>query len=285
MVAALAYAEEPARSGPKSTQPKSAQPKPAASERVVRSFVSKFGTIYVVDEGELRSLRFDDPDAAEQTVIHLRDPDAVPLEYIRTSALGLSLVDQPKDALMIGLGGGAFVRVVRRWVPELHVDAVEIDPVVVEVARTWFGVDDGPRTKLVVDDGARYLKRTRKKWDLIFLDAYSGDAVPSHLATREFFDRVRARLRPGGVVVMNVAVEERVLERRLVRRFARSFPGCSEVTEPEWGNVLLFGTVERAGHEPARLVERADRFARARALPFRLVDAAASATACVAPRR
>ena len=78
-------------------------------------------------------------EASEQSVIHLSDPDVVPLEYIRTSMLGFSFVDKPQDTLMIGLGGGAFVRLVRRFLPEVHVDAVEIDPVVVDIAwgKNW----------------------------------------------------------------------------------------------------------------------------------------------------
>jgi len=248
--------------------------------RQVREFASKFGPVFVVDEGDVRVLRFGDPDASDQTVIHLADPDRVPLEYVRTAALGFSFPEKPRRALMIGLGGGAFVRVTRRWFPEVKLTAVEIDPVVVELAQQYFGVIADERSRLVVDDGGRYLKRNTGPWDLVFLDAYDGDEVPSHLATRAFFDLVRARLAPGGVAVMNLAVDDDKLQQKIRERFAGAFPGCTAVTEPEWGNVLLFGTATRKGHGLAPLTARARALSKARGLPFQLGDVAAEGASC-----
>lgn len=252
----------------------------ASRARKVREFASKFGPVFVVDEGDTRSLRFGDPDGSDQTVIHLSDPKRVPLEYVQTAALGFSFPKAPRAALMIGLGGGAFMRVTRRWFPEVTMTAVEIDPVVVELAQQYFGVVADKRSHLVVDDGGRYLKRKTGPWDLVFLDAYDGDDVPAHLATRNFFDLVRVRLTPGGVAVMNLAVDDEKLQREIRDRFADAFPGCTAVREPEWGNVLLFGTATRKGHGAQALTARARALSKARGLPFQLGEMASTGDAC-----
>ena len=44
-----------------------------------------------------------------------------------------------------------------------------------------------------------------QKFDLLVLDAFSGDAIPTHLLTREAFDIYRRHLAPGGVIAVHVS--------------------------------------------------------------------------------
>ncbi len=98
---------------------------------------------------------------------------------------------------------------------------VEIDPEVVDVARKWFAF---PRSiPVTVDDGRRYLERHDRRYDVIAVDAYYADAIPFHLTTREFLETVRARLKPGGVVVANVIGAVRGDGSKLLRSFVRTY--------------------------------------------------------------
>jgi spermidine synthase len=257
-----------------------AEPQAASPSREVRPFASKFGTVYVVDEGKLRFLRFDEPDGADQTVIDLSDPDAVPLEYVRTASVVFSLVPEPRRVLMIGLGGGAFSTLVTRRFEGARVDAVEIDPVVADLAERFFRVRPGPRMKIHVEDGARFIRRTKARYDVIFLDAYGGEDYPAHLATRRFFEQVRGRLRPGGAVVANVAIEEADAEGVLIRRFADVFGACARVKEPEWGNQILLGRATGSLPSAEVMAERARDVAKTRAFPFKLAPIASRAQSC-----
>src|SRR5439155_839546 len=54
-------------------------------------------------------------------------------------------------------------------------------------------------------DGRPFLERTRKRYDLIVVDAYRQPYVPFYLATREFFALARRHLRPGGILALNIA--------------------------------------------------------------------------------
>jgi hypothetical protein len=59
--------------------------------------------------------------------------------------------------------------------------------------------------RVVTADGRPFLALTKRRYDLIVVDAYHQPYVPFYLATQQFFRLVRSRLRPGGIVALNVA--------------------------------------------------------------------------------
>lgn len=133
--------------------------------------------------------------------------------------LALWLRPEPGRALVIGLGGAALPR--RLEAAGWTVEAVEIDPLVVELARRHFDVD----LPVVVEDGRRFLNRTSEAWDLVVLDVYRGEHLPGHLFTEEAFFAVRERLAPGGLLAVNLigtATGEDVLA--VVRAVRSAFP-------------------------------------------------------------
>jgi len=111
----------------------------------------------------------------------------------------------PERMLVIGNAGGTIARAYGRFYPQVQIDGVELDPVVTEAGRRFLGLADNPRLHVITADGRPYLRSTDQRYDLIVLDAYRQPYVPFYLATVEFFDLVRAHLRPGGAVALNVA--------------------------------------------------------------------------------
>jgi spermidine synthase len=79
---------------------------------------------------------------------------------------------------------------------------VEINPAIVPVAREWFDFDPGA-VRLVIDDARHFLRVSTNRYDTVQLDAFLGDASPSHLMTREAFAEIRRVLEPGGTLVIN----------------------------------------------------------------------------------
>ena len=111
----------------------------------------------------------------------------------------------PRTMLVIGNAGGTMGRAYGRFYPRVAIDGVELDPKLNWVARRYFGAADNPRLHLIAADGRPFLEKTRKRYDLIVVDAYRQPYVPFYLATEEFFRLVRAHLRPDGAVALNVA--------------------------------------------------------------------------------
>jgi spermidine synthase len=109
-----------------------------------------------------------------------------------------------RRVLVIGNAGGTTARALAAEYPGISIDAVEIDPVVSQLARQYMGLDSIPNLHLVTADGREYLETTASRYDLIVVDAYRQEYIPFYLATREFFALTHAHLNPGGAIALNV---------------------------------------------------------------------------------
>ncbi len=178
---------------------------PSTSAREIYQVTSPYHHIRVLDQGDTRTLCFDD---ATQTRISLQDPLKGHFEYTEYLHMPFLWNTNLTNVLMIGLGGASAQTAFERYYPRVTVTTVEIDPVVVQVASNYFRFNPSPRQKIRVEDGRMYLRRNPEKYDLIVLDAYVqgryGSSIPQHLATREFFQLVRYHLTTNGAVAFNV---------------------------------------------------------------------------------
>src|SRR6476469_9309737 len=109
-----------------------------------------------------------------------------------------------RSVAILGNAGGTIARAYGRFYPRAEIDGVELDPVVTAAGRRYFGLGDNPRLHVVTADARPFLRRTKKRYDLIIVDAYRPPYVPFYLATQEFFRLARSRLAPGGAIVLNV---------------------------------------------------------------------------------
>ncbi|MGH6770494.1 MAG: spermidine synthase, partial [Xanthobacteraceae bacterium] len=106
----------------------------------------------------------------------------------------------------VGLGTGSLAchrRAEEAWT------FYEIDPEVVRIARDpnmfSFLTTCTPEATVVVGDARLTLSASAQRYGLIVLDAFSSDAIPVHLLTREALAGYLARLAPGGVIVMHIS--------------------------------------------------------------------------------
>lgn len=106
---------------------------------------------------------------------------------------------------MVGLGTGALAAYAKAG---QHLDVYEIDPQVVRYARDRFSFLDDClcQVNTIVGDGRLSLEKAPDaSYGLIVLDAFSSDAVPAHLLTREAITLYQRKLKPGGVLAFNLS--------------------------------------------------------------------------------
>jgi spermidine synthase len=176
----------------------------AAQEKILYQKQSPYNMVTVAEDDQgMRTLLFGGG-GVRQTVIKVGDPDHLESPYARAMLSGLALCPDPKWMLVVGLGGGAIPSFLHRHYPRTQIDAVEIDPVVVEVARQFFGFREDATQKAYVQDGRQFIEERRNVYDVIFLDAFSSEDIPYHLATREFLEAVRRAITAQGVVLADV---------------------------------------------------------------------------------
>ena len=109
-------------------------------------------------------------------------------------------------AFYLGGGGYSVPRAIIARDPKARIVVAEIDPKVTAIAMSRMWVSADPRMTVVHGDGRLALQALPEEpiFDVFFGDAYKGLQVPAHLVTREFNRAVRARLKPGGMHVINL---------------------------------------------------------------------------------
>ncbi|MBW2700792.1 MAG: fused MFS/spermidine synthase [Deltaproteobacteria bacterium] len=252
---------------------RSEEPNGPAS-RIIHEEITAFGRLLVVDEGDLRMLRFGSIDGDDQSRISINRPEQVPMDYVRDASLALAWVPKVKRVGMIGLGGGSFTNLLHQKLPGVEIHAVEISKEVAEVAKRFFRVPKHPDYHIHVEDGADYLKRTDLRFDILMLDAYDSDDMPAHLKSVFFFRLAQSRLKPNGLVVINLSLDE-APERVVARAFRQVFPQALCIRSKDANNLLLFAHARAALERGSALKAKALKVDQDLHLPFRLADIAA----------
>ena len=128
--------------------------------------------------------------------------------YAPTGPIGqiMDALDDRDDVGIIGLGAGALASYGR---PGDTYTFFEIDPIVIEVAGDpelfTFLSDSAARVEILQGDGRRGVEDAPGELDLLVVDAFSSDAIPTHLITREAIEMYFSRLADDGLVAVHIS--------------------------------------------------------------------------------
>jgi spermidine synthase len=155
-----------------------------------------------------------------------------------------------KRVLMEGLGGGSTPRAYQHYYPNVMVDVVELDPVVVDVAKKYFHVEETNNLNIITNDGRYFLQHTTNIYDVILMDAYSttryGSSLPRQLTTKEFFTLASQHLSTNGVFAYNVIGQLKGFRATLIgamyRTMSEVFPHVFMFPAVESQNVVFVAT-------------------------------------------
>ncbi|MCS7215863.1 MAG: fused MFS/spermidine synthase [Thermodesulfovibrio sp.] len=139
--------------------------------------------------------------------VNLDDPLYLEYEYLKVYADIMKWRYDRNSSfktLSIGGGGYTFPRYMEEYYPNSEIDVVEIDPEVTKVAYEYLGISPDTRIKTFNTDGRWYVMGCKKKYDVIFIDAFNDLSVPYHLTTREFAQQLKKIMEPGGILLTNI---------------------------------------------------------------------------------
>ena len=236
---------------------------PAANEVDERS---DYSHIRVRKRGSVRELLFvrDNGVEARQSAIDLGAPHKLQSPYVQRMFASYLFQPRPERVLIIGLGGGAMVRFLQYHEPELDVDAVEIDPVVVRLAADYFETRADEHVSIITADGFDFLEQTPHLYDVIYFDAFlkpSADTdvtgVPQRLKTIAFYQSVQKKLRPEGLVVFNLNQHEKTDED--LETIAAAFSQVDRFVCPPSGNLVVVAGANASTPDRVALERRAER--------------------------
>jgi spermidine synthase len=219
--------------------------------QIVWTDESPYNLVRVVRLRRFHLLTLND-DRASQSMHH--DYGSWTGGYHDMFALG-PLVAPARRLVVLGLGAGSSVIATRLTAPEVDVDAVEIDPKVVEAGTRFFGLDPrDPRLRVHIADARRWLAHDRGVYDIAHVDLYQGGPyIPFYLNTMEFFRQIREHLAPDGLLMENVfdpgAGQE--LMNTTASTLARVFPSVFVLSDGR-GSHMLFAFAARQTLEALR---------------------------------
>jgi spermidine synthase len=162
---------------------------------------------YVIDDGEQRFLHFSG--RLIQSAMRLAAPNDLELRYTQKMMSFLLFRSRPRNILLIGLGGGSLVKFCHTRLPATLLTVLENNPDVIALRDAFLMPHDGPNLKVHEAEGAAYLLQTEDDIDVLLVDAFDSTGVSASLANKEFFEQAYVKLAGSGVMVVNLAGDER----------------------------------------------------------------------------
>lgn len=209
-----------------------------SSEKVIYSTKEGDDTISVVENGGERSVKLNNI-----TYSRLNKKSVYTNSYWDYFTPLPALYKKPK-VLMIGLGGGTIAFQLRKiFGDKVSIDIIELNPKMVEASK-YFLPKKLKRVKIIVEDGAKYIKTKPDYYDIIILDAYEGNHIPAVFLAEEFIVDAHKSLKKDGIFAVNYALNlsalvylEHYLKdlRRLFNVYTINNPFTS-------GNMLILGS-------------------------------------------
>ncbi len=179
---------------------------PADADRTVLAARLLNGTYdrpFIAEDGTTRALHF--CWTYTQSRMRIAEPVALQMFYTRAMMSFVLFHTNPRALLLLGLGGGSLAKFCRCHLPQARIVVVESNPDVLALRNEFVVPQDDERFHVVEGDAGAFVAACRDQYDVVLMDAFDRRGLAPGLGTREFSEELRARLRPDGVVVANVA--------------------------------------------------------------------------------
>lgn len=234
------------------------------NSRLLFSGPSLFGRVSVRQVGDRVELRTGKKHLQSASSLNNEITGSV-WDYYLTAPAFLPEGLRVNTVCLLGLGVGTTAKLYNKVFSPRRIVGVEIDPVIIELGRKYFSLND-ENLEIVCADAGEFIATTGEKFDLIIVDTFEQDCFSSDLDRVDFYSACRNHLNPGGVLVVNRATTKKQKEANLRFRedFVKIFPKVFTLTV-HW-NTFYFGLTEPLGQE--RVLSNLKKLGEAKNLPF-----------------
>lgn len=193
-----------------------------------------------------------------QGAMRLDAPDQLELRYIRQMMIWTLFQNEPQRIAQLGLGAGSLTRFCYQHFPTTRIDAVEINPEVVQASRLLFNLPpDDERLSVHTVDALDYLAAMDGELDVLQIDVYTDQAEHPALESQAFYQACRQALGPQGLLTVNLLGSELVHARNL-HALQESFAAVVWLPETHDGNLVALAFVNPPKIDFDDLYERAE---------------------------
>ena len=150
----------------------------------------------------------------------------------------------PKKVLIIGGGDGGSLEEVVKHKDVNNITMVELDERVIEISKKYLrnihkNSFYDKRIKLIINDGMKFLKDTKEKFDVIILDLTDPSGESLKLYTKEFYEIVKNALNSGGIVSLHT--ESYLFYPKMFGRIINTLKRVFKYVSPHGNDVPLYG--------------------------------------------
>jgi spermidine synthase len=130
------------------------------------------------------------------------------LQRILKFALQQISLAEVNNVLLLGLGGGSVIETLRLEMGfPGHISAVEIDPVIIKIARDEFGVINSEKLQITCADALDFVRTVKERYDLIIVDLFIDTKIPDKFLLLDFWQNVQRRMSLQGTIIFNTIGE------------------------------------------------------------------------------
>ncbi|XP_037708168.1 eEF1A lysine and N-terminal methyltransferase homolog [Drosophila subpulchrella] len=163
--------------------------------------------------------------------------------------------DVEKDVLVIGLGGGGLCSFLHAALPQARITAVEIDPIMLEVAEQYFELKQDKRFHVVIDDGLDFVERCRNEdihFDAVLFDVDSKDlslgmsCPPQSFLANKILQHIKEIIGPKGLFMLNLVCRDESLRTEALDNLHKVFPAvCSYKLDEDINEIIYCANDEK----------------------------------------
>lgn len=122
-------------------------------------------------------------------------------------AIGKSEISKMDNILVLGVAGGSVVQtLITDFKFTKSIVGVELDAEIIEIANSYFGLDQVSNFKCIIDDAERFVSTSKDTYDLIIIDIFKDTEMPSFLFQESFINKVKELLHKKGFIIFNTMI-------------------------------------------------------------------------------
>ena len=204
------------------------------TENVIYETVFDNMKVQVVETTHNRYLKFGN--GLKQSSMNKKNPRKLQLKYSKEIVKVFEYIKNPKNVLILGLGGGILPSFIHENYSDVIIDVVDNIQELKDIAYKYFELPVSDRLNVIIQDAKDYVLSTNKKYDIIIEDLYKDDGKPSFIKDdgSKFDNDLKNILNDNGVIAFNYMVHQRNYT-KYMNRLNSSYITVIEQFKPKLG--------------------------------------------------
>ena len=113
-----------------------------------------------------------------------------------------------ENILILGLGAGSVIdTLIKDFNYKNHITALDIDPVIIEIAKAEFNLSENKNLKIICDNAVDFMNQNKNLFDLIIVDLFIGTEVPESFLNTSFWDDIIKSNSDKGSILFNASLQ------------------------------------------------------------------------------